>query len=165
MTGLTSAQTSTISLFIPGADTQPLIGSVVGSDATATTYTLQCSPGTDSSDCGFPGVFTLTEGPSTAAYTMSMDDGNGTLAFTGYFDCSLAGTTSAVCVESFGGTEANFPGMSTETLTATDYTYMPVVITAGGAGGSNSASPSITKGGPTATQTSGTGDEYEDLRL
>lgn len=50
---------------------------------------------------------------------------------TGYADCSLYSTASAVCVESFGGTDANFPGISTETYTGTDLPYMPIVITAG----------------------------------
>ena len=50
-------------------------------DATATTYAVQCKPGTDASDCGFPGVFTLTEGPARAAYTLTPEkDENGTLA-------------------------------------------------------------------------------------
>ncbi len=93
--GLCSAQTTTLSLYIPGADTQPLIGSIIGSvrasprsssnsnnkqDSAATTYALQCVAGTDSSDCGFPGVFTLTEGPATAAYTMSEAGNDGNLA-------------------------------------------------------------------------------------
>jgi hypothetical protein len=65
-------------------------------------------------------------------------------------ECSLA-SSSAVCVESFGGSEANDPGMSTETLTGTDYTYMPVVITAGA--GSGGAAPSNTAGGVTASST------------
>ncbi len=42
-------------------------------DAIATTYVLECAPGTDASDCGFDGPFTLTEGPSTAVYTLSAD--------------------------------------------------------------------------------------------
>ena len=87
-----SAQST--SLFVPGADPQPLVASIVGSvrissclhrdlidysqDASATTYALQCVPGTDSSECGIPGVVTLTEGPSTAVYTMS--DGMGGVA-------------------------------------------------------------------------------------
>ncbi|TVY44861.1 hypothetical protein LSUB1_G001873 [Lachnellula subtilissima] len=132
------AQISTVSLYIPGADFQPLVASVVASDATATTYAVQCKPGTDASDCGFPGVFTLTEGPATAAYTLTPEkDENGTLALcvffgpsAGYFDCSLDSTVSAVCTESFGGTEANDPGMSTETFSGTDFAFQPVEITA-----------------------------------
>lgn len=152
--GLSVAQ-STISLFIPGADPQPLVGSIVASDATATTYALECAPGTDGSDCGFPGVFTLTEGPSTAVYTLGGDieaDSSTVVAFSGYIDCSL-GSSSAVCVESFTGTDANFPGMSTETLTGTDFSYMPVVLTDAPLNTGAAAAPSSTTAAPTASST------------
>jgi len=156
--GFSFAQSTTISLFVPGADTQPLVGSVIGSDKDATTYALQCAPGTDGSDCGFPGVFTLTEGPSTAVYAISEDieasGGSTILAFTALIDCSLAGS-SAVCTESYGGQEANDPGQSTETLTGTDFTYMPVVITAGSLNTNAPAAPSSTTAVPTASSTGG----------
>lgn len=76
---------------------------------------------------------------------------------TGYFDCALAGTTSAVCIESFGGTDANFPGSSTETYTGTGLAFMSVVITAGVTASTSSSPivPSTTTSGPSATNTSG----------
>ena len=94
---LAIAQTSTVTLYIPGADPQPLEASVIATvrprpsssdrdtnypqGATATTYALQCVPGTDGSNCGLPGIVTLTEGPATAAYTFPAQlDANGSLA-------------------------------------------------------------------------------------
>ncbi|KAH8655006.1 hypothetical protein BGZ60DRAFT_418219 [Tricladium varicosporioides] len=130
LAAFSSAQ-STVSLFVPGADTQPLVASVIGSDLLATTYAVQCTPGTDSSNCGFPGIFTLTEGPSTAAYTLSegySSGGSSILALTGYYQCSLDGLTSAICTESFSGKDANDPGMTTETM---DVSFMPVTLTTG----------------------------------
>jgi len=154
---LSFAQSSTISLFIPGADSQSLVASIVGSDATATTYAFQCAPGTDSDDCGFPEVVTLTEGASTAAYTFTPEvDANGTTAFAGYVDCSLA-PSSAVCAISAGGTDANFSGVMTSTLTGTDYTSMAVVITAGMAAASSSASNTGSSVSASTTATSKTG--------
>lgn len=47
--------------------------------------------------------------------------------------CAVSGSTSAVCVESAGGTAANFPGVTTTTLAASEINYIPVVITAGAA--------------------------------
>lgn len=142
---LALTQTITQTLYIPGADPQSLVASVLGADATATTYLLQCSTGTDSSDCGFDGPVTLTEGPATAAYTFPAEYfDNGTLAITGYQDCALYGTTSAVCVESAGGAEANFPGMSTVTYTGTDQPYMPVVVTGAVAVSTPSGPASVT---------------------
>ncbi|RQM08390.1 hypothetical protein DH86_00002626 [Scytalidium sp. 3C] len=81
MSASAAAQTSVLTLYIPGADVQPLVASVIGSDATATTYALQCAPGTDSNDCGINGVVTLTEGPKTAAYTFPAEmDESGSVA-------------------------------------------------------------------------------------
>ncbi|PMD18758.1 hypothetical protein NA56DRAFT_647641 [Hyaloscypha hepaticicola] len=149
--GLSFAQNTMVSLFVPGADTQPLIGAVVGSDASATTYAIRCI---DDNTCGFPGGLTLTEGPSTAVYTISE-----AAEFTGIFDCSLAGTSSAVCVQPNGGSGANDPGTSTVTLTGTDYTSMPVTIVSADAlttGNSGSELDPTPTGSGTATA-SGTG--------
>lgn len=75
---LSLAQSSTISLFIPGTDPQSLVASIIGSDATATTYAIQCVT-VDSDQCGFLEAVTLTEGPSRAAYTFPPEiDANGT---------------------------------------------------------------------------------------
>lgn len=152
---LSLAQSSTISLFIPGADTQSLVASIVGSDATATTYAFQCAD--PAGDCGFPEVVTLTEGPSRAAYTFAPQvDDNGTTAFNGYVDCSLA-SSSAVCAVSAGGTEANDPGLSTVTFTGTDYTSMPVVITAGALVASTGSSvPASTTSSSSTSKATGT---------
>jgi len=150
--GFSVAQ-STISLYIPGADPQSLIASIITSDATATTYALVCAD-EDSDDCGFPGGFTLTEGPSTAVYTLPEDieAGSSTVVdFTGFVDCSLA-ASSAVCTESFGGAQANDPGISTETFSGTDFSYMPVILTDGPLPGV-SAAPSNTNAAPTASNT------------
>jgi len=145
------AQTSTVTLYIPGADTQSLVGAVVGTASSLTTYALSCA---NTDECGFPGGFTLTENASTAQYTMGPENGDdGVLAFTARIDCALDSTISAVCVESFGGSEANFPGLTTETYTGTDFQYMPVFITAGAAAGTGST-PSSTMASTTASAAS-----------
>lgn len=45
-------------------------------------------------------------------------------------NCTAA-SSSAVCHESFGGREANFPGTSDETYSETNFAIIPVTITAG----------------------------------
>ncbi|KAG4420754.1 hypothetical protein IFR04_006140 [Cadophora malorum] len=152
LASISLAQTSTVNLYIPGADTQSLIGEVVGTASSTTTYALQClTPG---EECGFRGQFTITENAATAKYTMPAENGeDGVLAFTGRIDCSLDSTISAVCVESFGGSEANFPGESTETYTGTDFQYMPVFITAGAAVGTGSTAASTTSSAGSSSQT------------
>ena len=140
-------------------------------------------------DCGVEGTITLTEGPTTAKYTIApVIDPNGSVALydplphnhqpravprpqeslpevkhltnihsAGQYDCSLAGTTSAVCVESHGGSEANFPGVSTETYTGTDQPYIPITITARAVSANRVASTSTAGSGAESTQTSDAG--------
>jgi hypothetical protein len=64
--------------------------------------------------------------------------------FTATWSCDIAGTTSASCSESFGGSAANSPGATQTVLSPSEITFFPVVITAGaeklGAGASSTAS-------------------------
>ncbi|OBT75053.1 hypothetical protein VF21_06511 [Pseudogymnoascus sp. 05NY08] len=155
---VSAAQKATVTLFVPGTQKEPLVASIIGSDATATTYAISCDSAASAQDCGVEGTITLTEGPTTAKYTIApVIDPNGQTAFEGQYDCSLAGTTSAVCVESHGGSEANFPGVSTETYTSTDQPYIPITITALAVGANRVGSPSTTGSGAESTQTSDAG--------
>ncbi|KAJ6017273.1 GPI anchored protein [Penicillium sp. IBT 35674x] len=125
--GLAAAQSSVVSLFIPFADPQPLVASVMGESAGTTTYSINCPAGTDSSDCGMgPGLY-MTAGPTTMRYSMSEPAED-------FYDsilCSLGGTTTAACTEMASGTGANFPGTETGTFAKTDITMLAVTVTAG----------------------------------
>ncbi|KFY59377.1 hypothetical protein V497_04343 [Pseudogymnoascus sp. VKM F-4516 (FW-969)] len=158
LTTLSAAQKATVTtLFVPGTGDDPLVASVVGSDATATTYAIMCDPDAAAGACGVDGTITLIEGPATARYTVDpVVDPDGETAYEGEFRCSLAGTTSAVCIESQGGSQANYPGESTETYTGTDQPYIPVTITARPVGANRITSPSTTVSGAESTETSGT---------
>ena len=88
------SSSTTVSLLFPNADSQSnLVGSVVGSDATATTYVVGCAGaasttaaapslgsnstdlgGSDNTDCGFPESQTVTQGPSTYHLVLSASD-------------------------------------------------------------------------------------------
>jgi len=68
--GLSSAR-DTVSLYIPGADNMDLVASIITSDQSSTIYAVQCGKDTDASDCGIGAGIVLTQGPRTAAYTMS----------------------------------------------------------------------------------------------
>ena len=116
----------TTSLLVAGADKQPLAGSVIGADRTATTYSINCPPGTDSNECGMGPGMTVTQF-GTTAYAGIMSDPS----FTYSWSCQLAGTTAATCVQSAGGQSANFPGVETTTLSASEISLFPVTITAG----------------------------------
>jgi hypothetical protein len=92
--GLATAQSSVVSLFIPDTDPQPLAASIVGQvrtyalveilklnetdqhpqDAGAVTYSINCPPGTDGSDCGMgPGMW-YTSASKTIEWAMSEPD-------------------------------------------------------------------------------------------
>ena len=116
----------TTSLLVAGADKQPLAASVIGADRTATTYSINCPPGTDSNECGMGPGMTVTQF-GTTAYAGLMSDPS----FTYSWSCQLAGTTAATCVQSAGGQSANFPGVETTTLSASEISLFPVTITAG----------------------------------
>ncbi|KAJ5659903.1 hypothetical protein N7507_006354 [Penicillium longicatenatum] len=125
--GLVAAQTSVVSLFIPFADPQPLAASILGESASTTTYSINCPPGTDGSDCGMgPGLY-MTVGPKNVQYSMSEPDED----FYDSISCSMGGTTTAVCVEVASGSGANFPGTETGTFAQSEISYLAVTVTAG----------------------------------
>ncbi|KAL9115873.1 MAG: hypothetical protein Q9227_000241 [Pyrenula ochraceoflavens] len=151
---------STASLFIPGADQQSLVAQVLSSHASTTTYIVQCpttassasasatsasttdspdSPDTpddpsspidgdaddSSDDCGFPLPFQFVAAPNSVAYSIT---------YPGLYasvECSLGGTTTGVCTETFSGTEVNGQGTSTTTLASSDITLFPIPLTTG----------------------------------
>ncbi|KAF4166924.1 hypothetical protein CNMCM6936_005833 [Aspergillus lentulus] len=151
--GLVSAQNTVTSMLIYGADPQPLVASIVGSDATATTYSINCSPGTDSSDCGMGPGLTLVAGPTTTV--LKMDEPEEDFHWT--VSCSVGGTTTAVCTETASGAAANFPGVSSS-IFSNNLPLMAVTITAGsGAGaGATSATASATATATTAATATAT---------
>lgn len=59
--------------------------------------------------------------------------------FTATVDCTLTDLTAGVCTNSFGGSAANDPGLSTTTLAPSDITFFPVTVTAGVLAGSTAA--------------------------
>ncbi|KAE8370768.1 hypothetical protein BDV27DRAFT_119027 [Aspergillus caelatus] len=135
MAGLISASSSVTSMFLLGLDPQHLEASIVGNDATATTYSITCAPrptvsvsddDDDDYDCGLgPGLTLTAASPTTIIELNEKPD------FFYTVNCSVAGTTSAVCTEIAGGPEANFPGTTISTIQQSEMAFVPVTITAG----------------------------------
>jgi len=130
LVGAAAAQTSSvISVFFPDTDPgQTLLGSLVASDATATTVAFGCAPGVDSSDCGFgPDTVTLTVGASTFRATETLD------SFSLLVDCSLTGSTAAVCVQTYMGPVGDFDIATNtdddQTATAVDTSFDTQITT------------------------------------
>ncbi|OJJ55030.1 hypothetical protein ASPSYDRAFT_159079 [Aspergillus sydowii CBS 593.65] len=116
------AESTVTSMFIYGSGEQPLAASIVGNDASATTYSINCPPGTESDECGMGPGITVVAGDKATTYMM--DDGD---RFHLTANCTVS-NSRAVCTHSMGGPDANFPGVET---TTTKVNYMPVTVTAG----------------------------------
>ncbi|KAJ5150834.1 uncharacterized protein N7482_010086, partial [Penicillium canariense] len=149
ISGLVTANSSVVSLFIPGADPQPLAASIVKEGAGTTTYSINCPPGTDGSDCGMgPGMWytsasksiewSMSE-PAVGLYLIMTDSWGGVV-------CSVGGTTTAVCTEIMSGTGANFPGTSTIDVPQSELTYLPVTVTAGPASATSASTTTESTG-------------------
>ncbi|KAF7561738.1 hypothetical protein G7046_g2397 [Stylonectria norvegica] len=135
------------SLLVPGTDPQPLVAEVIGAEASATTYVLNCVSGTDGNDCGTYNE-TITLGPWASKTLAPGADA------TGDFDlyvntpdeydpwkfsvhCQMSRSIAQGCTTvNIGG---NNNGSPTATLASTalkeygfaTFDYMSVTITAG----------------------------------
>ncbi|KAL4811760.1 hypothetical protein BDW67DRAFT_171341 [Aspergillus spinulosporus] len=152
LASLAIAESTVTSMYIFGADRQPLAASIMGNDASATTYSINCPPGTDSNDCGMGPGMTVIAADKTTTYIMNDGD-----SFKYTAECSV-GKSSAACTASAGGPEANFPGV--ETLTE-EVSYMPVTVTAGSvtSAGESTATSTSTSSLGTSTGTGSSANE------
>ncbi|KUI53097.1 hypothetical protein VP1G_00330 [Cytospora mali] len=141
--------TSVTTLFLYGAEGDNIVGSVMSVAPGATTYFVNCAPGTDASDCGLGLGVTVVEGPST--FGMHATESG---AFTNDVVCKIVSET-ATCVETNAGPEANDPGTSTEIVSDLSEGVLPVTLTAGLnlLSGSGSTSASATASGSATSST------------
>ncbi|KAM3076906.1 hypothetical protein ACMFMG_003626 [Clarireedia jacksonii] len=182
--GMASAQVSVVNLNLLGFDdTGNLVGSVIASDKTATTYSITCSgtaaPATTTgfyedsdNDCGLPPSFTFTQGPSTLQYAYAYSDYESETAWSTYSASSISAQESFLvgCVitdSSLGlcsATDAGNYGVSSfsSVITTsfdniyTEFTPVPVTITAGAIGSAaNTATATAKSSGAKPTGTSG----------
>jgi len=159
--GSVTAQNTTVSLPLLAFDSQTILASIIASDSTATTFSLNCPEPTDFDSCGIPPSFTVTQGPSTLHYVITADLSSASidgLTQSGSVDyaCQLTGTTSAVCTvtdtDNFDGTSTSF--VDSTTLTdASDLGYLPVTVTAGPTG--NSEAKTTSSGSSKSSSASG----------
>ena len=141
---ITLSQNTTLPVFLLNTNPQPLAASVVSANAATTSLVIGCPPGEGSSDCGFASGLDL-ENISGSIWQASMTPGE-ELSFS--WSCQVV-ATSAVCVTSVGGAEANHPGMKTTTLNSNDIKSFPVTVTAG--------ANSLSAGGAVTTVTTDSG--------
>ncbi|KAH8682290.1 hypothetical protein BX600DRAFT_39582 [Xylariales sp. PMI_506] len=134
--------TSVTSILLFDTDTQSLVAEVLGADATATTFLLNCPSGTDSDDCG-----TYDESVTIGAWARATPPPD---ASTGVYDlrismgtewfysqhCDMSMTVPVDCTTTnIGGNDDDGPTATYTSLSPTDdvlgWAYMPVTITAG----------------------------------
>ncbi|RFU75211.1 hypothetical protein TARUN_7015 [Trichoderma arundinaceum] len=128
-----AAQSTTVDLLLPFADIQSLVGSVIAADSTATTYAYGCPSGTPSDDCGFDGIQTITQGPSTWVYsTTYTPDMGGTYIQGGHCKLNTAADAASCTVYA---TQTDETGSVLATSSAGVSTFLnlqiPVTVTAG----------------------------------
>ncbi|KAL9077873.1 MAG: hypothetical protein Q9157_003204 [Trypethelium eluteriae] len=160
----TLAQSSSRAFFfLDGFDSQPLAASVITADASTTSFQLGCPSSVSANDCGVDPPITVVHIPGADEqdiWKASISPPGESWTFS--YSCSVGHGTQAVCAESNGGQEANFPGLSTTTYEGASVQdmFLPVTITAGleklaSATGSEGSSNTMTSGGETGTMTSG----------
>ncbi|KAF7882623.1 uncharacterized protein EAF02_005986 [Botrytis sinoallii] len=137
-----------VNLFIPEYGQEDVVAQIVGENAEATTYLIACAPavyttvacvyrngpGRDEGppNCDGPASYnvvdlnrcfltagaTVVEGPSTVVFIKPGDDSQ-------TWNCAADGTVSAVCTHNYR------TNIYTDTMTGTDYTFIPVPLTTG----------------------------------
>ncbi|CAI7660677.1 unnamed protein product [Penicillium viridicatum] len=136
-----------VSLFIPNADPQSLLGEVLAAQSATTTYSINCPAGkTNSTECGMgPGLF-LTAAPTSVEYLISAEPDN----LYNHVVCDVTDlpTGAYTCTDTVTGQGAPTPGTSTSTIAWDQLSLLPVTIT------STADAVMATASGPTATSTS-----------
>lgn len=139
---LVYAESTTVEMFNAGEATLSLNSvraSVVGANADATTYAVNCQSGAPVTVCPLNSPITITQGPST--FTMSAVYSTKTGGLDAHAtmvqDCDITSSKSASCSVSVG-VEVTVRGHSTSTGTSTitsfasdDIYYRPMTVTAG----------------------------------
>ncbi|GJN80913.1 hypothetical protein VFPFJ_00857 [Purpureocillium lilacinum] len=148
--------TTTIPVLLPMFDKQKLVGSVVDADSTLTTFAVACAPGVKADECGFPGTFTVLQGPSTWSLSLgvSMGDDTDVTVATQDSNCKFdAAKDVATCVGSLTERVSNSDMHTTvsEVITGYKTLMIPVTVTAGV--DKLSAAPGATQTGSQATPT------------
>ncbi|KAJ5721305.1 uncharacterized protein N7483_009239 [Penicillium malachiteum] len=161
LTQAASENNSVVSLFIYGADQQSLVGSVIESRSEIATYSINCPPGTNSTDCGVSSGLLYTEGPTTVQWELQTPyDAN----VYGRVICSTGGTTTAVCTEVTPTNGSTAVTSETTALNSDQITLLAVTITASANTSSSNATvtaittTTATNSSDMGTSTSASGD-------
>lgn len=133
-----------VSIFLPEADPQPIVGKVIGVDGPFTSYVLYCAPGTDENDCGLPpDGYTVAQGASTNRMIYSYED------YVQSRGCQIGNKSVISCDMKMH--DATTTRATSDTLTTTSLPYLPVTITATETGATNKATATASSASATGT--------------
>ncbi|KAG4415188.1 hypothetical protein IFR04_011686 [Cadophora malorum] len=150
LVGAAFAANGTVQIWLPQNNEPNLIGSVVGSDTTATTYSVACV----TEDCSFPTSFLVTEGPSSVEWTFTYALYNTDIPVTQKLNCQITDSSSGACTVTASYNPSSSP-FSTTLITSfaspsdADIFLINtiVTITAGSVASSTSTAASTTRSG------------------
>ncbi|KAL4738985.1 hypothetical protein BDV11DRAFT_126734 [Aspergillus similis] len=138
-----AAANDIVSLIVPAADEQELVGEVIGSAGPTTTYRIFCADTVDADECGMPtSGLTIAAAPTAFVYEYSYED---------YYlieSCKHSGTTWFSCLVT--NTQSDFSFVTSTTLDEA-VPYMAVTITSTATGADAEATDTATA---TSTKTS-----------
>jgi len=131
---MASAAATTAMIILPLGTEAPVVASVVAAGPTATTYAMGCGADFPPDISGVSKEvlcssilgLTITQGPSTLAYTamtnMATDLGGPPTNVKGVLHCALTGFTAAVCTNSFEGLDkVNMPMQTGDPAIMSEY--------------------------------------------
>ncbi|CAI7648799.1 unnamed protein product [Penicillium discolor] len=123
-----AAEYPVVSLFIPNADPQSLLGEVLAAESATTTYSINCPAGkTNSTECGMGPGLLLTAAPTSVEYLISAESDN----LYNHVVCDVTDlpTGAYTCTDTVTGKGAATPGTSTSTVAWDQLSLLPVTIT------------------------------------
>jgi hypothetical protein len=122
---------TTISIFMPRTDPEPLDASIISANAGSTSLYLACPTGKDPNDCYFPQGITMQHiNNSIWAASMIIQYSRGRNLSVS-FSCNVQGSTAGVCLISSTGAATNIQGVITTTLEPTEMDFLTATVTAG----------------------------------
>ncbi|KAL2061723.1 hypothetical protein VTL71DRAFT_7101 [Oculimacula yallundae] len=146
--GIALAANSTLQLWLPQNNEPNLMGSIVGSDATATTYSVACT----TEDCAFPTSFLVTENPSSFRWTWTYSIYNTDSPMTQSLNCQITDSSTGTCTVTGVGKTSPFAFSQVLTTSFTNLDEASIFLmntavtfTAGAVEPSSSVAASTTK--------------------
>ncbi|KAL4969315.1 putative GPI anchored glycoprotein [Aspergillus stella-maris] len=152
--GSLAAANDVVSLILPFADDQAIVGDVVGTSGSTTTYALYCADYSDDSECGIPtDGLTIAAAPSAFVYDYQFDD---------YYlreSCSVRGTTWVSCEVT--NSQSDFSTVISDS-TSMELPVIPVTVTATKTDSDSEPTSTSDSSSATPTETDSDDDNDED---